>query len=290
MTPYLFTDQEHDPETSLQYFGARYYDPWVGRFLEQDPQLVGLKPGITFNRIAGDGQNLNAYSYALNRPTIMVDVNGEAAWRVAVSVGRVIANGGRVGLEVKGIIDDVRTVTDSRASTGERVTAGISLATGIPGGWLKSVFKVGDKASDAKSTAKAATGASNAGEAATASSNAASGGGGVGSSGSSGGGGDSIGRGGPPRDPSTGNYTPSPSSEGAAHTTLGTRTGSDGEQYSQGATFDRNGKFAGRTDVTDHGRSDHSNPHFHPAAGPNKVEKGPGQPIPKDSHPLDGKL
>ncbi len=30
---YLFTDQEHDPETNLQYFGARYYDPWVGRFL-----------------------------------------------------------------------------------------------------------------------------------------------------------------------------------------------------------------------------------------------------------------
>jgi RHS repeat-associated protein len=54
LTPYLFTDQEHDAESGLQYFGARYYDPWVGRFLEQDPALIGYVPGVTFNRIPGD--------------------------------------------------------------------------------------------------------------------------------------------------------------------------------------------------------------------------------------------
>ncbi|MGH2690104.1 MAG: RHS repeat-associated core domain-containing protein, partial [Actinomycetota bacterium] len=48
MTPYLFTDQEHDPETNLQYFGARYYDPWIGRFLSHDPALVGSFEGATF--------------------------------------------------------------------------------------------------------------------------------------------------------------------------------------------------------------------------------------------------
>lgn len=49
--------------------------------------------------------------------------------------------------------------------------------------------------------------------------------------------------------------------------------------YTQGATFDKDGKFKGRTDVTDHGRGDHANPHWHPAKGPNSVEKG-GSEIP----------
>ena len=63
-------------------------------------------------------------------------------------------------------------------------------------------------------------------------------------------------------------------------TTLGTRTGKDGEPYTQGATFDENGEFKGRTDVTDHGRNDHTDPHFHPATGPGSV--GPAQPIPNE--------
>jgi hypothetical protein len=42
--------------------------------------------------------------------------------------------------------------------------------------------------------------------------------------------------------------------------------GSDGEPYRQGATFDGNGNFRGRTDVTDHGRTDHASPH-HRATG-----------------------
>ena len=48
------------------------------------------------------------------------------------------------------------------------------------------------------------------------------------------------------------------------------RTGRNGD-YLQGATFDSNGKFLGRTDVTNHGRMDHTNPHWHPALGPNSV-------------------
>jgi hypothetical protein len=85
-----------------------------------------------------------------------------------------------------------------------------------------------------------------------------------------------FGKGGPPRDPKTANYLPLPGAEGA-HTTLGTRSGRNGD-YTQGATFDSQGKFSGRTDVTNHGRADHTNPHWHPAVGPNSV--GPQQPIP----------
>ena len=83
-------------------------------------------------------------------------------------------------------------------------------------------------------------------------------------------------KGGPPRDPKTANYLPYPDAVGP-HTTLGTRSGRNGD-YTQGATFDRNGRFLGRTDVTNHGRGDHTNPHWHPAVGPNSV--GSAQPIP----------
>jgi hypothetical protein len=82
-----------------------------------------------------------------------------------------------------------------------------------------------------------------------------------------------------PRAPN-GDYLPDPAAQGP-HTTLGTRTGSDGKPYTQGATFDKDGKFTGRTDVTDHGRpQNHENPHFHPATSSNGV--GPGQPIPNN--------
>ncbi|MEZ4909206.1 MAG: RHS repeat-associated core domain-containing protein [Saprospiraceae bacterium] len=36
-TPYRFTGKEQDSETGLYYYGARYYDPRLGRFLSVDP-------------------------------------------------------------------------------------------------------------------------------------------------------------------------------------------------------------------------------------------------------------
>jgi len=81
-----------------------------------------------------------------------------------------------------------------------------------------------------------------------------------------------------PRD-KAGNHLPDPTAEGA-HTTLGTRVSSEtGQPYRQGATFDAQGQFRGRTDVTNHGRADHPNPHFHPATGPGGVRPG-AHPIP----------
>jgi hypothetical protein len=79
-----------------------------------------------------------------------------------------------------------------------------------------------------------------------------------------------------PRAPN-GDYLPDAAARGA-HSTLGTRVGSDGKPYRQGATFDEKGQFQGRTDVTDHGRpNDHPNPHFHPAKSPNSV--GSAEPV-----------
>jgi Pretoxin HINT domain len=82
-----------------------------------------------------------------------------------------------------------------------------------------------------------------------------------------------------PRAPN-GDYLPDPKATGA-HTRLGTRIRPTGPEppYTQGATFDRNGNFVGRTDCTTHARPNHPAPHFHPATSPNSVAPGP-HPLP----------
>jgi RHS repeat-associated protein len=58
--PHGFTGREHDLETGLMYYRARYYDPKIGRFLSEDP--------------IGDGPN--AYAYVGNGPIGRRDPSG----------------------------------------------------------------------------------------------------------------------------------------------------------------------------------------------------------------------
>ena len=59
---YRYTGMERDEETGLNYHGARYYAPWLGRWCNCDPG--GLKDG------------LNIFAYAKNNPIKFVDLNG----------------------------------------------------------------------------------------------------------------------------------------------------------------------------------------------------------------------
>ncbi len=54
-SPFAFTGQPYDNETGLYDYRARYYDPVVGRFTQQDP--LGLRGG-----------GINLYAYATNQP------------------------------------------------------------------------------------------------------------------------------------------------------------------------------------------------------------------------------
>lgn len=65
----VFTGQEHDEQTGLIYFGARYYDPDTARFMTQDSYLGQL----------GTPPSLNRYLYAYGNPTVYVDLTGYAA-------------------------------------------------------------------------------------------------------------------------------------------------------------------------------------------------------------------
>ncbi|MGC1123365.1 MAG: RHS repeat-associated core domain-containing protein, partial [Candidatus Methanofastidiosia archaeon] len=62
---YTYNGKELD-ETGLYYYGARYYDPVIGRFTSRDP-LTGKKESP---------QTLNRYAYCLNNPLKYTDPTG----------------------------------------------------------------------------------------------------------------------------------------------------------------------------------------------------------------------
>lgn len=62
---YRFTGMERDEETGLEYHSARYYLPWLGRWLSADP--IGIADGV------------NLYVYSNNSPIEKLDLNGTQA-------------------------------------------------------------------------------------------------------------------------------------------------------------------------------------------------------------------
>jgi RHS repeat-associated protein len=62
---YRYTGMERDEETGLEYHSARYYLPWLGRWLSSDP--IGI----------GDG--VNVYTYCSDNPIMFNDKNGRQA-------------------------------------------------------------------------------------------------------------------------------------------------------------------------------------------------------------------
>jgi len=63
-----FTGQRKDSGSGLLYYGARWYDPTVGRFLQAD--TIVPQPG--------NPQSLNRYSYVLNNALRYTDPSGHA--------------------------------------------------------------------------------------------------------------------------------------------------------------------------------------------------------------------
>ncbi len=62
-TRYKFNGKELDPQTGYYYYGARYYDPVISRWLSIDPlaeKFTGLSP----------------YNYTANNPVMLVDPDG----------------------------------------------------------------------------------------------------------------------------------------------------------------------------------------------------------------------
>ena len=65
-----FTGKIYNEETGLMYFGARFYDPQLGRFITEDPADPDLSKAYSLNR----------YTYAWNNPMLWVDPDGRWPW------------------------------------------------------------------------------------------------------------------------------------------------------------------------------------------------------------------
>ncbi|HLC48303.1 MAG TPA: RHS repeat-associated core domain-containing protein [Candidatus Norongarragalinales archaeon] len=75
-----FTGKPKDSSTGLIYFGARYYDPYVGRFTSADS--MGGNIAIP--------QTLNRYAYVSNNPNYFTDPDGRQQSGVFIQNGKVL--------------------------------------------------------------------------------------------------------------------------------------------------------------------------------------------------------
>ncbi len=77
MPMYRFTGKELDPETGLYYYGARYYDPVLSRWISADP-LLGTYLSGQPNQGVYKSINLDSFRYAANNPVRLLDPTGMA--------------------------------------------------------------------------------------------------------------------------------------------------------------------------------------------------------------------
>jgi RHS repeat-associated protein len=91
--PRKFTGKERDPETGLDYFGARYYGSRIARFTAVDP-VLNVQGSLV------DPQQWNRYAYSLNNPHRYTDPDGRTPTIVTAAIGAgigfVFAYGGSV--------------------------------------------------------------------------------------------------------------------------------------------------------------------------------------------------
>ncbi len=122
-----FTGKELDESDNLYYYGARYYDPSIGRFISADPVDGDLS----------NPQSLNKYSYVMNNPLKYVDVTGnmaEYAMIAGLSFGAiltaplsVLAGGGAA--IVTGILAGIAIYEESKALSAKTSVAQVNTNT-----------------------------------------------------------------------------------------------------------------------------------------------------------------
>ena len=113
--PLRYAGEYYDKETGTYYLRARYYDPVIGRFTQEDPHwnqsnmLYGDDP-LKLNNytyapsLAAIIQSGNLYVYAMSNPTRYADPDGESIAIAAISLkaaGAGILNGLAVGAAYK---------------------------------------------------------------------------------------------------------------------------------------------------------------------------------------------
>jgi len=130
-----FTGHEHLDASGFIHMGGRMYDPAIGRFASAD----------RFVQYPELSQNYNRYSYVLNNPLSHTDDSGELLpfiWGAAILIERAynVYDTATSGAE------SASTLFDENASAGDRVAAGLDLASRASG--IKKVQRVANMVHD----------------------------------------------------------------------------------------------------------------------------------------------
>jgi RHS repeat-associated protein len=118
-----FTGKERDSETGLDFFGARYYSGAQGRFISADIPFA--------DQHTDNPQSWNLYQYAYNNPLINVDFDCRSVWTKVIKIAIKVIKTGNAAAAFADNIQDARTVVNSDASAGDRIIAGLSLASEV---------------------------------------------------------------------------------------------------------------------------------------------------------------
>nr|WP_275100555.1 RHS repeat-associated core domain-containing protein [Paenibacillus alvei] len=143
---FRYSGEYWDASTNLQYLRARWYDPSVGRFINEDMYEGEIKNPLS----------LNLYTYVYNNPLIHLDPTGNFVYPISpsltcavdmgncksnldaqVKAGKAIAKNGADFL----LLDDVNTMLDPNSSLGDK---GLVLLGFLP---PVKLIKVGTKVS-----------------------------------------------------------------------------------------------------------------------------------------------
>ena len=154
--PFRYCGEYYDTETGLYYLRARYYDPLIGRFTQEDthwntasmiygdnPQKIneredklGLKHYSYAPQLSAVVQSGNLYVYGLGNPVQYADYSGEIAFLIITGI-----IGAVVGAAVGAISSYVKTGDVSWDSVGIGALAGGLL--GMGGGAVAAYFATG---------------------------------------------------------------------------------------------------------------------------------------------------
>ena len=151
---YLYTGKEKDSESGLMYYGARYYNPGIGRFTQADSELQNIY----------NPQLLNRYSYVANNPYKYADDSGNFITLPAAVIGAVagglIGGGLSLGGQLISSGGNFDKVSWSDVGLGAAVGAVAGGVAGLTGG-ASLVASIGgdvnkaEKANDVKNIGKA---------------------------------------------------------------------------------------------------------------------------------------
>jgi RHS repeat-associated protein len=142
-TPFLFNGMYGvmTDDTGLYYMRARYYNPEIRRFINQDPLMLGF---------VAEGQTLNRYAYVTGEPVSYVDPFG--LW-AGVDDAIAIVGGATVGVIGQGISDLIKgEVSPWYEYVGSAVGGAVAAETtlylgpivgGAAGGFAGSLVKQG---------------------------------------------------------------------------------------------------------------------------------------------------